>query len=139
MEVNMSQACRRHPVVALRTLGACLAAFAVACSGGSVDRAAPSLASPPSSSAAPSEAPSSERPDYPNVSSYRDALERYAYKEAYGRCRTLGPTAVADAYGGDPQDVLSMAAAYAQATYPQTVPLRSAATQGCVDGIGARP
>jgi hypothetical protein len=62
-------------------------------------------------------------------------LERYAYKEAFGRCSALGLGAITRSYGGTAGDPVSAAAAYAETSYPGSPHLRPAATQGCLDGL----
>jgi hypothetical protein len=69
---------------------------------------------------------------------YADPLDRYAYREAFGRCQGLGVQAVADAYGASASDPVSAATAYAQNSYPRQIHLREAATQGCLDGFSHR-
>ena len=73
-----------------------------------------------------------------NASRYADPLERYAYKEAYGRCSALGLASVASFFGGNRHDPVSVAAAYALTSYPQTTRLQPAAQQGCLDGFRDR-
>ena len=69
---------------------------------------------------------------------YADPLDRYAYREAFGRCATLGVAAVVDAYQAQASDPVSAATAYAEHSYPRTARFRPAATQGCLDGFSHR-
>ena len=87
--------------------------------------------------ASPAASSSADAPRTPSPR-YADPLDRYAYREAFGRCTTLGVAAIADAYGGTAANRASVAAAYAAHAYPQTTRFRQAATQGCLDGFSRR-
>ncbi|MDP9296107.1 MAG: hypothetical protein M3O88_05360 [Actinomycetota bacterium] len=135
----MSHISGRRSLAVPPSITAGLLALAVACSGtgpishqsGRGTQSAIGTTQPGSLSPAP-------RPSYPNASRYADPLERYAYKEAFGRCSALGLGAVTDSYGGMPGHPASAAAAYAATTYPTSGHLRLGATQGCLDGLRVR-
>jgi hypothetical protein len=82
--------------------------------------------------------PSRHPHDRTRTPGYADPLDRYAYREAFGRCEGLGVHAVADAYGAAASDPVSAATAYAENSYPRTTRYREAATQGCLDGFSHR-
>ncbi len=86
----------------------------------------------------PAARPSPRPHDRTPTPGYADPLDRYAYREAFGRCEGLGVHAVADAYGGSASDPVSAATAYAQSSYPDITRFREAATQGCLDGFSHR-
>jgi hypothetical protein len=135
----MSHISGRRSHAALPSITAGLLALAVGCSGTGPIRHSAGAGTPSAigttQPASPSPAPA---PSYPNASRYADPLERYAYKEAFGRCTALGLGAITDSYGGTPGDPVSAAAAYAATTYPSPGHLRPAATQGCLDGLRER-
>jgi hypothetical protein len=143
----MSHVLDRPTFAVHRSVMLVLLALAVAC-GGSTEPHATGRGTPRSGlassppSASPS-APVSPRIAYPHATAYADPLERYAYKEAFGRCAALGLAAISDSYGGTfgggtRNDPASAAAAYAAAAYPGSERLRPAATQGCLDGLRGR-
>ena len=98
----------------------------------------PHRVSASSSSEPPAASPSPQLRDRIPTPGYADPLDRYAYREAFGRCQGLGVQAVADAYGASASDPVSAATAYAQNSYPRQIHLREAATQGCLDGFSHR-
>jgi len=90
-----------------------------------------------SPSASPLASPSPPAPRAPTPR-YADPLDRYAYREAFGRCATLGVAAVADAYGATSSAPSSAASAYAEHSFPETTRYRQAAVRGCLDGFSDR-
>jgi len=86
----------------------------------------------------PAASPSPRLHDRTPTPGYADPLDRFAYREAFGRCTTLGVAAVADSFGAPAGGAVSAAKAYAENTYPGTTRLREAATQGCLDGFSHR-
>ncbi|MFL5768411.1 MAG: hypothetical protein ACJ758_11290 [Actinomycetota bacterium] len=94
--------------------------------------------SAPASSEKPAETPSPKGGRRTPAPGYADPLDRYAYREAFGRCASLGVATVADAYGAPSSDPVSAATAYAEHSYPRTTHFRGAATEGCLDGFSHR-
>ena len=80
--------------------------------------------------------PSAE-PTYPSLKRFTDPFDRFAYKAAYSDCRLIGVERTAEGFGGDSDDPLSVARAYAVATFPEPVEHREAIFQGCLDGFKA--
>jgi hypothetical protein len=98
----------------------------------------PLLVSSSASPETPAPEPSPHGGDGTPASGYADPLDRYAYREAFGRCEGLGVHAVADAFGASASDPVSAATAYAEHSYPRTTRFREVATQGCLDGFSHR-
>jgi hypothetical protein len=73
--------------------------------------------------------------DYPNLSRFTDPFDRFAYKYAYSDCGLLGVVWTAETFGGDPDQPLSVARAYAEATFPQSVDHQAATLRGCLDAF----
>jgi hypothetical protein len=134
----MSHIPGRRSFAVLRTIAAAALALAVACSGAGPASPQTGRDTPRAIGTTQGPSPSPSSPAYPNASRYADPLERYAYKEAFGRCSALGLAAITNSYGGAQGDPVSAAAAYATAAYPGSEHLRPAATQGCLDGFRGR-
>jgi len=116
---------------------ASLLVAAGACSGGTntPPESPPSTASAvPTATESSSPSPSDET-RYPNLSSFTDPFDRFAYKSAFSDCRFIGVDGAAEAWGGDPADPSSVARAYAVATFPGSEEHREASFQGCLDGF----
>ena len=130
--------------LSLRALIASIGVAAVLAAGcGTPARPASERGPHPVSASSSSETPAASPSPHPNedripTPGYADPLDRYAYREAFGRCQGLGVHAVADAYGASASDPVSAATAYAQNTYPEDTRFREAATQGCLDGFSHR-
>lgn len=112
---------------------------AVACSRGSGapsrGPSARSNISTPSPAAASSIPSVSDAEKYPNLSRFTDPFDQLAYKTAYSDCRLIGIEGAAEAFGGDPVEPLSVAQAFAMATFPKSEEHRQASLQGCLDAF----
>lgn len=127
-----------------RVIAAGFAAILLAASACSGEPGAPSPSPiPDSGSATPSPAVTSSSPSpsdgprYPNLRRFTDPFDRFAYKSAYSDCGLLGVDRMAEGFGGDPDDPLSVARAYAVGTFPESVEHQEATFQGCLDGFKA--
>jgi hypothetical protein len=72
---------------------------------------------------------------YPNLSSFSDPFDRFAYKSAYSDCRLIGVVRAAEAFGGDPDEPSSVARAYAATNFPTSTERREASSRGCLDAF----
>jgi hypothetical protein len=129
--------------LSLRALVASIGVAAVLAAGCGTPARRASAGGPHPVSAAPSTgspavSPTPHLPGGTPPPGYADPLDRYAYREAFGRCTALGVAAVADAFGASAPDPVSAATAYAANAYPRITRLREAATQGCLDGFSHR-
>lgn len=77
----------------------------------------------------------SDGAQYPNLSRFTDAFDRFAYKSAHSACRLLGVDGGVEAFGGVPDDAASVARAYALATFPNSEEHRDATFRGCLDAF----
>jgi hypothetical protein len=100
-----------------------LVAVVAGCGGGSADEAGPA-APPPSTSDAETERDADESPSSVNESAYRDSKDL---------CSSFSVEQVADEYGGDPSDPITVADAYANQAYRAR--FRAAAREGCLAGL----
>jgi hypothetical protein len=119
---------RRILVVLLMAVSACT-------------REAGTRSSSPSASPATTLGPASSSPTtsdgarYPNLSSFTDPFDRFAYKSAYSDCGLIGLDKTADAFGGEPNDPTSVARTYAVAVFPESEEPREATFRGCLDAF----
>src|SRR5436190_22818320 len=110
--------------LSLRALAASIGVAAILAGCGTPARPASQgalhpVAATPSPSTAAAE-PSPQAGGRTPAAGYADPLDRYAYREAFGRCATLGVASVADDYGATGSDPVSAATAYAEHSYPRT-------------------
>jgi hypothetical protein len=126
--------------LSLRALAASIGVATILAGCGTTARPASRAPHPVAATPSPSTpaAEPSARGTRTPAAGYADPLDRYAYREAFGRCATLGVASVAEAYGATASDPVSAATAYAEHSYPRTTRFRGAATQGCLDGFSRR-
>ena len=96
----------------------------------------PGTASVTPSPTVTSSPPTPDAVRYPNLSSFSDPFDRFAYKLAYSDCGLIGVVRAADAWGGDPADPSSVASAYAMTNFPTSHERRGASFRGCLDAFG---
>jgi hypothetical protein len=119
-------------------LVAALSLLIAACQGSQGSPTRTSVAERPTVTASPTSAGSSPSPTpieprYPNLSKYTDPLDRLSYKLAYSDCRLLGPDRIAEAYGGELEDPVSVARAYA--AFVHGTQQEDPAFRGCLDAF----